>query len=237
MNTIESLDREYNELLQNDKQLQFASQAIKNYKKDIENLKQYKDSANNHSTTTITTHNLNTKASLFPKKRHVINIDDISKINYDVIRNTPGNISILDSPNYEDIDAIKARYYRSSLHKMHDQFIDTLNDRFLQKSFNSSSQNSENESEEEQLSLDEQLFILYRIQQNLMKDYKQIQREQQKWFQLKELLLDANIQLDLYSKNEWGPDKLNEQNNNNNRKSTSSTNTFRNPRKRQRISK
>lgn len=243
MNAVDSLDKEYNKLLHNDKQLQFATQAIKNYRKDIENLKKYQDTTDNHNTapTTATTiHNLNTKASLFPKKRHVINIDDISKINYDVIRNTPGNISVLDSSNYEDIDAIKARYYRSSLHKMHDQFIDTLNDRFLQKSFDLNSQNDENENEDDQLPLNEQLSILCKIQQNLINDYRQIQREQQKWFQLKELLLDANIQLDLYSKNEWGPDKLNEQNNNNNNnnsKSTPSVNTFRNPRKRKRISK
>lgn len=245
MNTLESLDKEYNDLLQHDKQLQFATQAVKNYRKDIENLKKYRDVTNNTTPTNTATHNLNTKTSLFPKKRHVINIDDISKINYDVIRNTPGNISMLDSPNYEDIDAIKARYYRSSLHKMHDQFIDTLNNRFLQKSFNSNNTQNDGDdgdddddgNEDDQLSLNEQLSILYKIQQNLIKDYRQIQREQQKWFQLKEVLLDANIQLDLYSKNEWGPDKLNGQNNANTSKSSTSVNTFRNPRKKQRISK
>lgn len=232
MNQTETLDKEYEQLLQNDKQLQFAVQAIKNYTQDIENLKKCKDTNNN------TTNNLNPKTSLFPKKRHVINIDDISKINYDVIRNTPGNISIVDSSSYEDIDAIKARYYRSSLHKMHDQFIDTLNDKFLQKSFDLDLRDND----DEELPLSEQLSILYKIQQNLIKDYRQIQREQQKWFQLKELLLDANIQLDLHSKNEWGPDRLNDLNNNNSdvttiKTSSSKVNTFRNPRKRQKISK
>ena len=40
---------------------------------------------------------------------------------------------------------------------------------------------------------------LLQIQTNLIKEYKISQQEEKKWFLLKELLLDANIELDLFS--------------------------------------
>lgn len=182
------IDRQYDELFQNDRQLHHSRNAIHNYQKEFNKMDD----------------NFTHRANLFPMKRHIINIDNISKINYDVIRNTPGNLTY--SSNLDDLDTLKAKYYRSGLHKMHDQFINNLNDEFIhdikaQSDINDSDNNSGNVP----LSLEEQVETLYTVQENLLNDYRAIKRQQRKWFQLKELMLEANINLDLYSKKKWSP--------------------------------
>lgn len=226
----DEIDTEFNQLIESDKQVQFAYTAVKNYNEELEQLSQ------DHIKNKLSTNNKDdnpVKPNLFPMKRHIINIDNISKINYDVIRNTPGNISTTYSPKFEEIDAIRARYYRSGLHKMHDKFISTLNNKFDQET----TKEQPIHEEDNELSLQEQIDILYKIQENLLVDYKASRKEYTKWFQLKEVMLDANVELDLYSKNEWiRHDTINKS-----MKPTKFTppfvNSFRNPKKGYKINK
>lgn len=229
----EELDAEFNRLIESDKQIQFAYTAVKNYNEELEQLSQ--DQLKNKLKPQKDDNPV--KPNLFPMKRHIINIDNISKINYDVIRNTPGNISTTYSPKFEEIDAIRARYYRSGLHKMHDKFISTLNNKFEQETTKEPLASKINEDENNDLSLQEQIDILYKIQENLLVDYKASRKEYTKWFQLKEVILDANVELDLYSKNEW----IRHETINKSMKPTKFTppfvNSFRNPKKGYKINK
>ncbi|CAL9728227.1 ino eighty subunit 3 [Monosporozyma unispora] len=236
----EEIDNEFNQLIETDKQVQFSYNAVKNYNKEIEhlthdnNIQRNKiNKINNNDDTNDTI----VKPNLFPMKRHIINIDNISKINYDVIRNTPGNISTTYSPKYEEIDAIRARYYRSGLHKMHDKFIYELNNKFEEEATKYEETTTTKENEDIDLPLNEQIDILYKIQENLLQDYKMSRKEYIKWFQLKEVMLDANVELDLYSKNEW----IRHDTVNNSVKPSKFTapfvNSFRNPKKGYKINK
>ena len=54
-------------------------------------------------------------------------------------------------------------------------------------------------SEDDELPLTEQIEYLYEIQEKLLGQYKKLLRADEKWFVLRELLLDANVELDVFS--------------------------------------
>jgi len=231
------LDEQYSSLFKKDKQLQFAANAINHYKIDktthtIQNdLHYYKEKGH------IRTHNSNIK-------RHILNIDNTSRINYEMIKNIPGNIpvgnTIISSSNNSnnnededgnnaaedgnndndndndgdgddddddddenmnskkrtldliDIDIVKTKIFKNNLFEMNDSFINKL-------------PKFENDTPEEetsatlQLPLNEQLDSLYQLQHGLLNQYSLLQNLEKKWFALREINLDANIELDLFS--------------------------------------
>lgn len=173
------VDEDYTTLLQNDHQLQKACDVVKEYKKRVDDDTTLEDECGGSW------------------KRRIVNVDDTSRISYEMIKNVPGNV-----PNHEKeyngIDALKTKIYKQKLMKMNDQFHKlhnskiNENDRLHQLNF-----------DENELPTDEeQIEILYKIQENLLQDYKKLLAEEKKWFLLKELIMDANIELDLYSQEE-----------------------------------
>lgn len=216
------IDTRYNTLFDNDKQIQFANNAIKSYQLDnynssiINNDLHYKEK--NHkivnSAVAVTNNNI---------KRHILNIDNISKINYEMIKNVPGNIplqnttygnELLDTNSSNsntkesnnndetmkknamdllDIDNVKTKIFKNNLFEMNDKFIHKL-----PQPNQSSSSSSNNESKIE-LPLDQQIDALYDLQKNLLQKYHSLQNIEKKWFALRETILDANIELDLFS--------------------------------------
>ncbi|SMN18548.1 similar to Saccharomyces cerevisiae YLR052W IES3 Subunit of the INO80 chromatin remodeling complex [Maudiozyma saulgeensis] len=211
------LDDKYTTLYNNDKQLKFARNAIKSYKidKTINSIKNdlhyYKDKSHKR------THNNNIK-------RHILNIDNTSRINYEMIKNIPGNIPVnntittkLNSDNDEendnevdegddndeiinskkrtldliDIDIVKTKIFKNNLFEMNDSFINKLPK--IEIESNETKKDSFN------LSLSDQIDSLYQLQNNLLKQYNFLQNLEKKWFALREIILDANIELDLFS--------------------------------------
>lgn len=211
------IDTRYNTLFDNDKQIQFANNAIKSYQLDnynssiINNDLHYKEK--NHkivnSAVAVTNNNI---------KRHILNIDNISKINYEMIKNVPGNIplqnttygnELLDTNSSNsntkesnnndetmkknamdllDIDNVKTKIFKNNLFEMNDKFIHKL------PQPNASKYESKIE-----LPLNDQIDALYELQDNLLKKYHSLQNTEKKWFALRETILDANIELDLFS--------------------------------------
>lgn len=88
------IDSCYNTLFDNDKQIQFATNAIKSYQLDnynssiINNDLHYKEKNVKLSNAGVA---INNNSNI---KRHILNIDNISKINYEMIKNVPGNIPL-----------------------------------------------------------------------------------------------------------------------------------------------
>ncbi|KAG0666297.1 hypothetical protein C6P45_000258 [Maudiozyma exigua] len=200
------IDTNYNTLFDNDKQIQFATNAIKSYQLDnynssiINNDLHYKEKNHKMLNAAVTINNNNIK-------RHILNIDNISKINYEMIKNVPGNIplqnttygnELLDKNNDEtmkkkamdllDIDNVKTKIFKNNLFEMNDKFIHKL-----------PQPNASNSSLKVELSLEDQIDALYDLQNNLLKQYHSLQNVEKKWFALRETILDANIELDLFS--------------------------------------
>ena len=92
-----------------------------------------------------------------------------------------------------DIDNVKTKIFKNNLFEMNDKFIHKL-----PQPNQSSSSSSNNESKIE-LPLDQQIDALYDLQKNLLQKYHSLQNIEKKWFALRETILDANIELDLFS--------------------------------------
>lgn len=174
------IDEEYNTLLQKDIQLQNVCIVSKDYRKKEKDANDKVEDDTNGSW-----------------KKRVLNVDDTSKMSYEIIKNVPGNL-----PNHEKeyngIDLLKTQIYKQKLSRMNDQFIKLHN-----RKINEVDNLEESDFGNTKLPTDEeQIDILYQIQQNLLMDYNKLLAEEKKWFFLKELIMDANIELDLYSQEE-----------------------------------
>lgn len=142
--------------------------------------------------------------SVVSNKRHIVTIDDISRINYEMIKNAPGHLSSSNLPideideNLEqDVTVMKTRLYKDELYRMNDAFLTSVCTDML------AAQASEEPVETDTPSLEDQHKWLAQIQRNLIDDLCQLTREEKKWFVLKELLLEANAELDLASRQEF----------------------------------
>ena len=216
-------------------------------------------------------------------KRHLLSVDDISRINYEVIKSTPGNVPApmiivrkddvpsslrdisdlsaslrekIDEINIRrrknmlsEIDSIKTKMFKKNLFAVNDWYIKRMAAKVVQGSTDTKSNgtvlpstennnNNNNNSnsisnnggdngsngtsiinegnmdqakdsmttpdtdltlEDDEPPLTEQIECLYEIQEKLIGQYKKLLRADEKWFVLRELLLDANVELDVFS--------------------------------------
>lgn len=185
---------EYYKLLETDSQLNFARSAIQRYSA-MASSEQEEDKKTGH-------------------KRNIIAVDDNLRINYEMVKTSPGNFlesvpasttSAAKNKAKKDqatkIGKLKTQYYKARLYD--------LNEKFSQKNGVSASQEllqdklqREYENFDETPSLEQQCEWLTEIHERLVSQYKQSLQEEKKWFLKKELLLDANIKLDLFSSND-----------------------------------
>lgn len=130
-------------------------------------------------------------------KRHIINVDDNLKINYEIVKTIPGHLIDFkskkkqkDSDELLRISKYKLLCYKDRLNKLHDDFV-TKNNEMREEEKHSD--------EDTEFILREQYIWLKEIQDQLISQYKQAIQEEKRWFIKKEMLLDANIKLDLFS--------------------------------------
>ncbi|CAI4045853.1 Ies3p SKDI_12G1050 [Saccharomyces kudriavzevii IFO 1802] len=202
----------FEELLATDKQVQFAHAATQHYKsiktpdfleKDPHHKKFHNTevlnpqgssapstAADANPTSTFSSH---TNNSTF--KRHIVAVDDISKMNYEMIKNSPGNVVTNANQDEIDISTLKTRLYKDNLYTMNDKFLQAVNDQIV--ILNEAEQGQE--TEDIGLPDGEKIDILTKIQESLLEEYETLSQKERKWFILKELLLDANVELDLFS--------------------------------------
>lgn len=202
----------FEELLAQDKQLQYAAQAVKHYhsekvpeflEKDSHNRRLTPSSTPQGSTSatpaaaaggTGTNGNAQSQLNAGNNKRHIVNVDDISKINYEMIKNTPGNLPDVNEKSDDgEISGLKTKLYKNRLYDLNDDFLEIVSNRMPTE---------EKLPEPSLLSLQDQVNILSQIQSNLIGDYQNLLNTERKWFILKEILLDANAELDLFSTQE-----------------------------------
>lgn len=202
----------FEDLLATDKQVQFAHAATQHYKsiktpdfleKDSHHKKFHNaDGLNQQGSSTPSTATDANAVSTIPShtnistfKRHIVAVDDISKMNYEMIKNSPGNVITNANQDEIDISTLKTRLYKDNLYAMNDNFLQAVNDQIV--TLNAAEQDQE--TEDFDLSDDEKIDILTKIQENLLAEYEELSQKERKWFILKELLLDANVELDLFS--------------------------------------
>lgn len=194
------------ELVAQDKQIQYAANAIKHYR--AKKVPDYldKDSHNRKLSAITGSANGGNHGSTHNSKRHIVNVDDTSKINYEMIKNSPGNLPMLDQqdqgvPNNNnattttdsEINTLKTKMYKSKLYEMNDDFLESISEKILKINKDKS------DDDDDDIPLSYQLEWLRQIQDNLKDEYHLLVNEEKKWFVLKELLLDANAELDLFS--------------------------------------
>lgn len=225
--------------LRKDKQIQFAERAVEIYKREsaVRSLAQdvhSKDSAAASATAaaaagTIPANTIPVSmvASGTNIKRHIIGVDNISRINYEMIKSTPGSVPLQSTADvtaasantsiresapssasssfstavssrkraamYAEVEQAKTKMFKNQLFDMNDAYIAALT------TARKIGQADETAAQSSTLPLDKQKEILQNIQTSLVEQYEALERDVRKWFTLRELLLDANIELDLFS--------------------------------------
>ncbi|AET37684.1 Ies3p Ecym_1458 [Eremothecium cymbalariae DBVPG len=169
-----------NTLFRKDIQLVYSNQAVKRYEAGVQEIDDDRKSGH---------------------KRHIICVDDHLKINYEVVKNVPGNLIELtgnkgkQGPEIDEITRInkfKSLYYKEQLNKLHDDFVT--------KSSSLRGDLEPAQAIDEPLpSLQQQHEWLKEIQAKLLKQYEDTVQEEKRWYMKKEVMLDANIKLDLFS--------------------------------------
>lgn len=186
----------FEELLAQDKQLQYASQAVRHYRREKVPEFLEKDSHNRRPTpsstpqgstsatpasTAGTAANANAQSQLNAgnNKRHIVNVDDISKINYEMIKNTPGNLPDINekadsrSINSDgEISGLKTKLYKNRLYDLNDNFLELISHRMPP--------GEEKPSEPPLLPLQEEIELLSQVQRNLIRDYQDLLNAERK---------------------------------------------------------
>lgn len=194
------------ELLAQDKQVQYAANAIRHYRE--KKIPDYldKDSHNRKLSAITGSANGGNHGSTHNSKRHIVNVDDTSKINYEMIKNSPGNLPMLDQQDKgvpgnnvtattdSEINTLKTKMYKNKLYEMNDDFLESISEKILKINKHKS-----DDVDDDDIPLNYQLEWLSQIKDNLFGEYHSLVNEEKKWFILKELLLDANAELDLFS--------------------------------------
>lgn len=165
-------------LLQSDAQLAFSRQAVRRYEAAAPEVDDDRKSGH---------------------KRHIISVDDHLKINYEVVKNVPGNLvdvasakgkKAVKADEIARINKFKALYFKEQLHRLHDEFVTKSaalrEDGALPAPPAPPSQQQQYE-------------WLCEIQAGLLQQYRDAVQEEKRWYLKKELLLDANIRLDLFT--------------------------------------
>ena len=215
----------YKQLRDSDKQVQYAERAVEMYRRESAVRSLARDvhskdgaaaqaAAAAKSAIPANTIPVSTVPSGTNIKRHIIGVDNISRINYEMIKNTPGNVPLQsvagDEPGVPGVpgdqgttskkrsvalleaEQAKTKMFKNRLFEMNDKYIAAL-------SSGQGQAPGENPNGSPTLAPSAQRDTLARIQSSLIAEYTRLQREERKWFTLRELLLDANIELDLYS--------------------------------------
>lgn len=154
-------------------------------------------------------------------RRHIISVDDSLKINYEMVKNVPGNFPSrigIRTPDEMDMheeelqdklaleneaNTVKTKIYKQKLFDDNDTVLELVGTQLS----HFQDPHTPSDQSKPRLSLREQLECLQKIQDNLLQDYKDSQKEEKKWFVLKELLLEANTELDLFSSQDY-PNKV-----------------------------
>ncbi|AMD20256.1 HDL488Cp [Eremothecium sinecaudum] len=172
-------------LFSSDPQIVFSSHAVKRYENSQQEIEDDRKSGH---------------------KRHIISVGDHLKINYEVVKNVPGNLIELattkgkKTPEQEEIARIakfKSLYYKEQLNKLHDDFVTKSS--ILRAEDNEMHARAAAADAKEQPSLQQQYEWLQEIQSKLLQQYNEVVQEEKRWYLKKEVLLDANIRLDLFS--------------------------------------
>lgn len=174
------------DLFRNDPQLMYSWQSVKRYNAPLQHLDDDRKSGH---------------------KRHIISVDDHLKINYEVVKNIPGNLIDLGSlknkktsemDEVSRINKFRSLYYKEELNKFHDDFatkssdLRAASDAALRQTLTDFIGGSN-------IPLEQQYVWLKEIQNFLFKQYQDEIQIEKSWYLRKEILLDANIKLDLFS--------------------------------------
>ncbi|CCE66187.1 hypothetical protein TPHA_0P00290 [Tetrapisispora phaffii CBS 4417] len=197
----------FEQLVQSDKQLQFARRAVAKYQRQL-------DHGPDDSEAPLDSEGLGAAAAQL-NKRHIMNVDDISKINYEVVKSVPGNLLTplyagthklegrqLDDERLEnEVVQAKTKLYKNHLYTMNDEFLAALRAPAASTKAKRAREVADEESDEDlaDVPLQVQIQWLQEIQHDLMGTYKDLVNKEKKWFTLKEVILDANAELDLFS--------------------------------------
>lgn len=191
--------REFTELLAKDTQIRYAQNAIRRYKSseavDVDDERKSRH------------------------KRNIISVDDNLKINYEMVKMTPGTFiesSVSTSKNKAlkekagKVTKMKTNYYKKRLYNMNEQFL--AEQGTLEPVSCSDSQSPESAADAgdagdtagaasiaDDAPLDQQARWLAEIHKDLLQQYNTLLQEEKKWFLKKEVLLDANAKLDLFT--------------------------------------
>lgn len=178
---------EYYHLLRVDPQVKYACNAVRRYKashsNDVDD-----DRKSGH-------------------KRNIITVDDNLKINYEMVKTTPGNF-IESSPStstknkvakeqMNKIAKMKTNYYKKRLYTMNEQFLSKQGK--LEEEGEKNEENVKDSEVTDETDLAEKYKWHLEINRDLLKEYKSLLQEEKRWFLKKELMLDANIKFDLFS--------------------------------------
>ncbi|QLG74895.1 hypothetical protein HG535_0H02220 [Zygotorulaspora mrakii] len=202
--------------LRDDKQLEYAFRAVKRYHenkvpdfldKDSHNKKLTGGTASEGNGGNGGSHSQMSNNN----KRHIINVDDTSKINYEMIKNTPGNLSSIRTENGArvnnvaqltdtEVNLVKTKMYKNKLYEQNDEYLEAVRQKIKQMSTSAEGSTDDGtDGEVDEHALGTQHEWLSQIQESLVGQYESLINEEKKWFVLKELLLDANAEFDLYS--------------------------------------
>ncbi|EDO17489.1 hypothetical protein Kpol_1058p26 [Vanderwaltozyma polyspora DSM 70294] len=202
---------EFADLLAEDKQLQFAKSAIGRYKRDktpdfIEKDSHYKKIVGKIS---AQSNNSLTGGFGLANRRHIVNVDDISKINYEMIKNSPGNMVVVNggSGNESDsetrleseVNGLKTKLFKNHLYSLNEDYLKGVDTKVSDAAAAATVAAGESP---EDIPLEDQSKWLKQIQIDLIGTYTSLVEQEKKWFAMKELLLDANAELDLFSTRE-----------------------------------
>ncbi|SCV00980.1 LAMI_0G08548g1_1 [Lachancea mirantina] len=177
--SADDLMNQFSRLVEDDAQLKYALNAVRRYKSSDAPVVE-EERKNRH-------------------KRNIVSVDDNLKINYEMIKSTPG--SFLDSAasskpkaqkeQLNRITKLKTNCYKKRLYNMNEQFV--------QEHGQIEPLENTLEANKSDATLQQQVEWLSQIHQNLLRDYKQLLQEEKRWFIKKELMLETNLKLDLFS--------------------------------------
>ncbi|SCU81357.1 LANO_0B02784g1_1 [Lachancea nothofagi CBS 11611] len=194
MDKLEELLKDFKDLAEKDAQIKYSVNAIKRYKtSDYTDVDDERKSRH---------------------KRNIITVDDNLKINYEMVKTAPGtfiesSVSATKNKAVKEkagrVAKMKTNYYKKRLYNMNEQFLAEHGTPDQSGSATSSS-NSPSVSEGlnwspevEGASFEQQLEWLSEMHTELMEQYRYLLQEEKKWFLKKEVMLDANVKLDLYA--------------------------------------
>lgn len=190
-NSIENTLKEYAKLLETDAQVKYALNAIRRYK-NSDSIDVDDDRKSRH-------------------KRNIIAVDDNLKINYEMVKTTPGTFietSVAASKNKAlkekagKVSKMKTNYYKKRLYNMNEQFLSeqgTLDVATSNNELVSSENAGPPTSPQDEPPIQQQIEWLTEIHRDLLQQYRTLLQEEKKWFLKKEVMLDANTKLDLFT--------------------------------------